>query len=641
MKRPRRGRLPAIALFGAFLTVAAACATSGGVAARAAAGGVAPSGTAASSAAAANAGPAASQTATPAAVQTEGGGPGGTSIQTAPTGTVGKVQAERRAVEEAIAFGSPSSIGRAFELLGSVAALDKTEARLLAWVAARVATIIYPLRSPSFVPQDLQNQSDIPTGALARVVSEALSGRVPDLPKESAGDPLAEILPSLALFRSDSRETARLALAALERFELLGPPSVIPALVRGLDAERRQAWKDGLASYLKAIDLATDAWPAFIGAARSQLALGLPAEALALIARVPEEIQNDSDFRKVKAMALYENASFAEAAPLVSEALREDALDSTLIIMRAHLLVRAKLWQQALPLLDAYSTVDPTGRLLILLRSQCAEGLRSREDALRWARKGLGLFPDDPEFLVQTARLLFATSGPAGEDRSLLLDEARTDARRAYELTAPEAPEPQGLSPARRSDRRDAGAVASFLLLEDAAARFDWVSAAQYVERARSAPGFASESLVALVLRRSGDWNRALDHATLWYRANPASEAAAEAYLRALIGTANIKAAEDLLPRLLLASGGTTAGRSNLHYLQSLLAKNEEAALAALRTSLVENADNVDSLLAVYDIYYRRQDWQKARFYLKQATALSPADPEIVRRSRELAAVSP
>ena len=55
----------------------------------------------------------------------------------------------------------------------------------------------------------------------------------------------------------------------------------------------------------------------------------------------------------------------------------------------------------------------------------------------------------------------------------------------------------------------------------------------------------------------------------------------------------------------------------------------------------MENPDNSEALAAMCDIYLRRRDFQKARFYLKQALALSPGDPELKRRSRELEASAP
>jgi len=522
------------------------------------------------------------------------------------------------------------------------ASVDPADIRLLAWVGARMATIIYPVSSTDFVPQDLRNQGAIPTGSLASMISEALSGRVADVQDADAGDSLSEIVPALAVFRSDSRETARLALAALDRFAAVGSPSAIPPMVRGLDAERRSAPDESLKDYRQAIAIAPDAWPAVLGATRDLLALGRPAEALSLLSAVPGDRLGDSDFRKVRAKALYENASFDAAAPLVAQALADDPLDARLILLRARLLVRAHQWQQAIPLLDAYSTVDSSDRDLVLLRGLVAEGLRNRDDGLRWARKGLDANPDDPEFLSLAARLLLSPTAtpPSADQAARDIAEARKDAQRACDLTAPSANPPAGLSPARLAQRTEAGNLAALLLLEEAAGRFDWAGASQYVDRAPLAPGFSNESMVALVLRKSGDWPRALDQATLWYQAHPDSEPAAAAYLRALIGSGNRKAAEDLLPRLLLAPG-TTLGRSDLHYIQSLLAKNEEAALSSLRTALVENADNVEALLGVFDIYFRRQDWQGAAFYLKQAIALSPGDPEIIQRARDLAASAP
>ncbi len=565
----------------------------------------------------------------------------GTAIQDTAPPAMTKAQAERKAIEEALVYGSPSAFSRGFDLIAS-STLAPADARLLAWVGARMATIAYPVQAPSFVPQDLRNQGAIPSGSLARMISEALSGRVSQVQGPDAGDPLAELIPSFAAFRSDSRETARLALAALDRFGATGASSAMPSIIRGLDAERRSAPEESLGYYRKALALAPDAWPAILGAARDLLALQRPGEALDLLSTVPAGILADRDFRKLRAEALYESGSFDEAGPLVAQALADDPLDAHMMLLRAHLLVRAKQYQQAIPLLDAYSTVDDSNRTLVMLRGLVAEGLHNREEGLRWARKGLEKQPDDPEFLELAARLLMAPPAqPAtADERSRDFAEARSDAKRAFDLTADGNPDPPGQSPGRLASRKEAGRDAARLLLEDAANRYDWASAAQYLDRAQKAPGFSNQALVALVLRKSGDWSKALDQATLWYQSDPKSEAAAEAYLRALIGSGNTKAAEDLLPRLLL-SPGTTIGRSNLHFLQSVLAKNEESALSALRTSLVENADNVESLLGVYDIYYRRQDWQRAGFYLKQALALSPRDPEIIQRTRELAAAAP
>jgi len=60
-----------------------------------------------------------------------------------------------------------------------------------------------------------------------------------------------------------------------------------------------------------------------------------------------------------------------------------------------------------------------------------------------------------------------------------------------------------------------------------------------------------------------------------------------------------------------------------------------------LRSALVENADNSEALAAVSDIQVRRKDYAKARFYLKQAIAISPDDPTLAARQAQLDALAP
>ena len=66
--------------------------------------------------------------------------------------------------------------------------------------------------------------------------------------------------------------------------------------------------------------------------------------------------------------------------------------------------------------------------------------------------------------------------------------------------------------------------------------------------------------------------------------------------------------------------------------MDSRIKPNEEASLSSLRSALIENGMNVEALMAMSDIYVRRADYQKARFYLKQAMALAPDRPDIAAR---------
>ncbi|HOX47703.1 MAG TPA: tetratricopeptide repeat protein, partial [Spirochaetales bacterium] len=351
---------------------------------------------------------------------------GGTALKGAAPQALSRALEERRAVEAAVVFGSPSSIAKAFSLIAEATSLKEEEAFSLAWMGARIALLVYPESADSFVPADLRGQAELPASPLARSLADAAAGRVPALLPEAEGTPLGELVPALAAFRSDSRETARRCLEALDRFERLGAPSVLPGLVRGLDAERRKDFARALDYYAGVRSAAPDAWPASLGAARAYLALGRPAAAEELLRQVDPAAADSPPIRRVRARALYDLGRLSEAEPLVLRILLEDPQDSAFVLVRAHLLARSRSFQQAQPLLDAYGTVDPSNRRYLALRAEVAEGLRGRDEALKWARRGLAAYPDDPELLAVAARLLFAVPSTLRAD---LVEAARSEGR--------------------------------------------------------------------------------------------------------------------------------------------------------------------------------------------------------------------
>jgi hypothetical protein len=565
----------------------------------------------------------------------------GTALKTAEPAALARGREEREAIETSIVFGSPSSLARARDLASHSSALKAEDAAALGSLALGVAALVYPESSDPSRQGPAKASSDAGAGftgatqGLLEALGEVAAGRSPEITPDSAGSPLGELIPALVILATDSSDSARRAFDALDRFARLGVPSIIPSIIRSVDAERRGDAQGALGLYRSALAIAPDAWSATLGSGRALLALKRSADALATLSPLAAEHSGLPAFDRCYALALYANGRYSESEPYVARVLTRDPQDSRFILIRARLLVRAKAYSQALPLLDAYGTVDSSNRLYLLLRSLESEGLRAREEALKWARRGLASYPDDPELLAAAARLLFA--GPAfGQE------EARTLAARAAELAAPGAAAPSESDTETGAvilaARNAAGIEASRLLAIDAAARFKWADAAAYLGRAGAA--LDDKALSARILRKSGNARASLDYASSWYRAEPRSDAAVEAYLRALVDSGDEKAAQDAIARLL---PGTISQRlrSILYFLQSKLQKSDEASLNLLHAALVENADNPEALAAVSDIQLRRKDYAKARFYLKQAMATDPGDPELEARQKQLDALSP
>ena len=561
----------------------------------------------------------------------------GTALQTAEPAALARGREEREGIETSIVFGSPSSLAKARELAANAKAITAQDAAALDLLARGIAALAYPEVSQTPIKTIVDDPAALSGTAqgLLKALGDVASGRSPDVPPDSAGSPLGELIPTLVIFTSDSSDSSRRAFDALDRFSRLGVPSIMPSILRGVDAERRGDWQGALGLYRSALAVAPDAWSAAIGLSRSLLALKRSGDALAALSPLAQAHSGLLAFDRPYALALYANGRYEEADPFVSRVLTLDPQDSKFVLIRARLLIRAGAYRQALPLLDAYGTVNPTDRLYILLRCLESEALRARDEALKWARRGLASYADDPEFLVAASRLLFV--GPAF-DR----EEARTLALRACEVVLPGAVAPDDsdteTGAVLLAARRAAAVEASRLLVLDAASRFKWSDAATYLARAGAA--FQDKALAARILRKAGDINGELNYAYAWYRDEPRSEEADEAYLRALADSGDAKTAQDIIARL-LPGASSPAFRSVLYLVQSKLQKSDDAALTLLRSSLVEDADNPEALAAVSDILVRRKDYARARFYLRQAIAIDTGDPELESRQRQLDAIAP
>lgn len=516
------------------------------------------------------------------------------------------VQKERATIEAAIALGSPSSLENAVRLSETSTLLQTADARMYGWIAYEMARLVYPELAGSLPPSTLSP----PDAPLVRSFIDARNGK-PGIPGPDAG-PLLELFPALSIFRLKTAAAAGTALAAVERFKRFGLPSAAADVARGIALERSGDKAGALAAYSLAEELAADCYPATLGKARMLVELKRGEEALASMASLQSSIANSAAGRRVRAQALYEARRWAEALPLITAVLLDDPLDSRFVLMRAHLLVERGEYRQAAPLLDAYASINPGDRLYILLRARTAlESAKDRSAAMDALRRGLASYPDDLDMILYAAEVFW---GGDGKDKA----EAVVFAKKAL------AASPYSVR-----------ALKVLLLADLAAGAYD--SAATRAD-AILATGvdFADTESLYRAYRGAGRLVDASRLAQAWRARDPGSEAAAVAWATSLVERGEKTAAAELITKL-LAAKGNPAYRSTLYWLQSRLQTTDDGVLASLRSALIENGMNVDALAAMTDIYVKKGDYQRARFYLKQAIAVAPDRADIVERRNVLA----
>jgi len=519
---------------------------------------------------------------------------------------MGAAQRERSDIESWIALGSPSSLEKAVQAADDSTSMSSADAKAYSWIAYEMARLVYPELAGSLPPSAITP----PESPLVRSFIDARNGK-PSVPGPDAG-PLLELFPALSIFRLKTAAAAGATLSSVERFYRFGIPSAAADVARGIALERSGDSLGALSAYTRAETVAADCYPATLGKARMLVELKRGEEALAAIAGLTSPIADSAASRRIKAQALYTAGRWAEASPLITAVLLDDPLDSRFALMRAHLLVERGEYKQAGPLLDAYSSINPSDRLYILLRARTAmESAKDRSAAIAALRRGLERYPDDVEMILYAAEVFWG--GDPGEKA-----EAIAFAKKAIGLGS-------------RSTR-----PLKILLAADLASG-DYVSAAARADAIlATGEDYTDTETLYRAYRGAGRLVDASRLAQAWRARDPSSEPAAIAWATSLVERGEKAAAAELIAKL-LSGKGSPAFRSTMYWLQSRIQTGDDAILSSLRSALVENGMNIEALAAMSDIYVRKADYQRARFYLKQAIAIAPERSDIIERRNVLA----
>jgi cytochrome c-type biogenesis protein CcmH/NrfG len=137
-----------------------------------------------------------------------------------------------------------------------------------------------------------------------------------------------------------------------------------------------------------------------------------------------------------------------------------------------------------------------------------------------------------------------------------------------------------------------------------------------------------------MVEHGQGNNAAALSYARELYERDHSNEEGMITYVSALIDTGRQSEAGGMIEsRLSVLPGGVL--KSRYFYLRSRIRDPEDSVMNDLRSSLFEDPRNLNALIAMFEIYHRRRDERRAVYYLKQALALSPNNPQLKRYEAE------
>ena len=323
------------------------------------------------------------------------------------------------------------------------------------------------------------------------------------------------------------------------------------------------------------------------------------------------EPQN-TDVLKQSAEAAFKALDYASAENLAARILQREPDNLHFLLFRAKILFQLEDYLSVSALLDAYARNDKTAKEYLLLRAHLQTVWNKNiSAALVSVQEALSRYPNDTEVLLLAAETASASA-------------QNINSQTAAQLAA------RVLEKDRHNNR------ALNVLTKDAVLKKNWEKAYEYSSEASREQPFTLDTALAHVqiCLSLGKTEEARSVLKEFYTAGTKNEQLQRWYIRLLIAEGKKKEAAALINTLLPGAAGKM--KSVLYYERSRLDDSDAQSLSDLRSSLTSNPRNEDALYDLYAYYYRRADYRKAQYYLKQVIALNPADTAFLKLNSEL-----
>ncbi len=521
-----------------------------------------------------------------------------------------RIQANLRIAESLTELGSPQSLSKAAQVLGTDELKGDAGAAQLSSFAARLWSVLYPdMRSP--FPSAGQAAPPGPTPAGPASANPASAGTLAEAaPSDSAffqrlGPALALLTPGPA---PDEAQAASM-LYGLDAADHINGDSVLPPYLKALLLSRQDKPAQSVRQlYEECLRRDSSFYPAKTGLIDTAIAEGSAAADQAVLLKNASELPTPLAVHSETATILLAAGKPQQAADAAAKALILAPDSTDLLLLRAQAFDAMGDWYGALSILDALLTLAPgNGPALAMKATILFEKGGDPDGAMKILSDVDGKFPGDPAFPELRGRILISR-GNSVEGEAALKEALAIDPNR----------------------------VSTLGFLAQASARAGrWQEADAYLQRIpeqeRTTEMLQTGWEIALNL---AEYDRALSLAQALEK-RTSGDAALLYRVRTLAAADRTQEAQDLATQD-LGTATTPAVRASLYFLRAQAARraggSPDAVLADLRAALRENPDDLDAILAISDNLSGAGDYRKALAYLRHAQELSPEDADIRAR---------
>jgi len=504
--------------------------------------------------------------------------------------------------------------GSPFSIKNAVTRIKKTDGdyldneKVLIFIASSIMEIVWP--SEKITWERVEAPEDNPyAGAIKSArngVFDSSTGNV---------DFLATILPAIVMLVPNTNQNVYAQCvdsiaAALEK----NPDSVLANYLAGVYFSKTDNTLKAQDYYKKAYEKDRNNLEIVLAYTSALIANKQNLEAKNVISQIVYENPDDIRILKQNAYIAFANKEYSAAETYVARVLQQTPNDLEFLLFRAKIFIEKNDYIHAVSLLDMYARQNDTNIDYLILRTRVQlDWSKNTTAATETVEKALRLYPSNEEALMLATRISSMTDSPVAgkysDELSAMVLEKNPENKEALVYAL------EGL--VQRENWQEAYVISSQLLKDPA--------------NALNPDVIMQHVTVCIKLNKK---NEALEVASKAYTSDSQNETIIQAYVYAFTEVNEREASLSLVNSLLNSSSSKM--KSYLYYRRSFLQRSGDNELADLRASLIANPRNSEALFRLYEIYYAKEDYRKAQYYLRQVVAINPNDSSIRKLNEAL-----
>lgn len=389
----------------------------------------------------------------------------------------------------------------------------------------------------------------------------------------------------------------------IEAAKKMHPDSVLPHYLLGILNEKKYNISQAAALYKTAWDLDNSCYPAGLNYGKLSADLGDGQTAIKIAGILSEKKRNTTAVKLLYARGYIASSDFSKANENVIDVLKKEPENISALLLRICILIEQKEYLKANSLLDAYSTKNKTAKEYLLYRARISrEWNKNIIGSAEFLKEAYRFYPEDFNVLLACAEICFETSQE--------IENKKADFFIAKVL---------------EKDAENTAALS--LLIKNGINEGNWEQAVSLATKlVNKMPADANKELLVRAYLGAGKFEQALNLSKqLYFSTKNVSNSIVGLYIEALSKTKNYQAVLQIIKEKLPSADSELKSVLYYHNAKSIKGTSEEY-LSSLRSSLLANPRNKDSLFAMYEWYFTNKDYRKAKYYLGQVIALDPAN---------------